>query len=137
MSDKPSFRLIELPGFHDERGDLTFIEGTGIVPFPVKRVYWICNVPGDKERAGHAHKQCEQLIVALHGSFRVIVDDGHHRESYLLSSPDDGLLISADFWRSLDSFSSDAVCLVLDSLPYNEEDYIRDYREFIDYLGDK
>jgi len=122
---------IELPQIRDPRGDLTFIEGGRHVPFPIERVYYLYNVPVDAERGGHAHKELEQVIFALSGSFRVTVDDGHARTEYWLRDPRRGLYISRLIWRELDAFSQGAVCMVLASRPYDEADYYRTYDDFL------
>ncbi len=124
-------RQIELPQIHDPRGDLTFVEGQRHVPFNIARVYYLYNVPVDSERGGHAHKELEQVIFALSGSFRVKIDDGHEKSEYWLRDPRRGLYISRLIWREMDAFSQGAVCMVLASHPYDEADYFRDYEDFI------
>lgn len=124
-------REIELPRIHDPRGDLTFIEGERHVPFQIARVYYLYNVPVDSERGGHAHKELQQILFALSGSFRVTVDDGTKRQEFLLRDPRNGLLISRMIWREMDSFSQGAVCMVLASHRYDESDYIRDFSAFV------
>lgn len=130
MASKGSVRLIELPVVHDVRGDLTFVEGENHVPFPIARVYYLYNVPVDAERGGHAHRALQQVVFALSGSFRIIVDDGHQRTGHWLRDPRRGLYIDRLIWREMDSFSQGAVCMVLASLPYDEADYIRSYADF-------
>lgn len=127
--------LIELPVVSDPRGDLTFVEGERHVPFPIRRVYYLYNVPVDGERGGHAHKDLEQVIFALSGSFRVTVDDGREKGEYWLRDPRKGLYLKQLVWREMDSFSQGAVCMVLASLPYDEADYYRDYDQFLAALG--
>jgi hypothetical protein len=127
--------LIDLPKISDPRGNLTFAEGEGHVPFPIKRAYWVYDVPAGESRGGHAHKRLKQLVIALSGSFTVTLDDGRERKTVLLNHPWQGLLIDTNTWRTLDDFSSGAVCLVLASEHFEEEDYIYDYDEFLTYVG--
>ena len=115
-------RLIDLPVVTDPRGDLTFIEGERHVPFPIRRVY--------AERGGHAHRDLEQVVFALSGSFRMKIDDGKTKSEYWLRDPRKGLYINRLIWREMDSFSQGAVCMVLASHPYDEKDYFRDYDDF-------
>lgn len=118
------------------RGNLTVVEQLSEVPFEVKRVYWTYDVPSGESRGGHAHKQLKQLIVAMSGSFIVNLDDGKgHRESYHLNHPWEGLLVDTEVWRTLDDFSTGAVCMVLASELYDPEDYIYDYDEFVRYVN--
>jgi dTDP-4-dehydrorhamnose 3,5-epimerase-like enzyme len=123
-------RLIGLPVVSDPRGDLTFVEGGNHVPFQIRRVYYLYNLPSGAERGGHAHRELEQVIFALSGSFRITVDDGRERREYWLRDPRTGLFISRMIWREMDAFSQGAVCMVLASQPYDEADYIRDYSSF-------
>ena len=123
-------RTIELPVVHDPRGNLTFIESNRHVPFPIERVYYLYDVPGGAERGGHAHKQLEQLIVAMSGSFDVVVDNGSERTRYHLNRSHYGLYVSSMVWREIDNFSSGSVCMVLASRHYEESDYYRSYEEF-------
>ena len=125
-----SVHLIDLPVISDPRGDLTFVEGSKHVPFDIARVYYLYNVPVDSERGGHAHKELEQVVFALSGSFRLTVDDGRERRAFWLRDPRKGLYISRMIWREMDAFSQGAVCMVLASHPYDEADYIRDYDSF-------
>ena len=126
-----SVQLIDLPVIHDPRGDLTFIEGERHVPFAIRRVYYLYNVPVDADRGGHAHKQLEQVLFALSGSFRVVTDDGSTRTRHWLRDPRKGLYINRLIWREIDSFSQGAVCMVLASRAYDEADYCRDYEQFL------
>ena len=126
-----STALIDLPVISDPRGDLTFVEGKTHIPFEIARVYYLYNVPVEAKRGGHAHKKLEQVVFALSGSFRIITDNGAAKKSYWLRDPKRGLYINRGVWREIDSFSQGAVCMVLASLPYDEADYYRDYREFI------
>lgn len=128
-------RIIELPRITDSRGNLTVAEALNHVPFDIRRAYWVYDVPGGESRGGHAHKRLKQLLIALSGSFTVTLDDGHERQTFLLNHPWQGLVIETGIWRTLDDFSSGAVCLVLASEPYEEEDYIYDYQEFLSYTG--
>lgn len=130
-SIEKNVRIISLPRIHDQRGDLTFIEGSNHIPFDIKRVYYLYNVPVDSERGGHAHKKLEQVVFALSGSFRVRVDNGCTKLDYWLRDPRQGLYISQLIWREIDSFSQGAVCMVLASLRYDESDYYRKYDDFI------
>jgi hypothetical protein len=128
-------KLIDLPKITDPRGNLTFAEAQLMVPFEIKRAYWVYDVPGGESRGGHAHKQLRQLVVALSGSFHVTLDNGFERKTVLLNHPWQGLLIDTNIWRTLDDFSSGGVCLVLASDHYDEDDYIYDYDEFLKYVG--
>lgn len=126
--------VIDLPKMFDPRGNLTVAEQFKNVPFGIKRVYWVYDVPGGESRGGHAHKECKEFIIAVSGSFHVTLDDGKEKKSYLLNHPYQGLLVDTGIWRTLDDFSSGAVCLVLASELYDESDYIRDYDEFLEYV---
>ena len=127
--------IIELPRVSDPRGNLTFAEEQQLVPFDIKRAYWVYDVPAGESRGGHAHKRLQQLVIAVNGSFTVTLDNGYERRSVLLNHPWQGLVIDVNTWRSLDEFSSGAVCLVLASEHYDEDDYIYDYDEFLKYIG--
>ncbi len=135
--DKSIGRIIDLPKITDPRGNLTVAEGMKEVPFNVARVYWVYDVPGGECRGGHAHKHCREFIVAVGGSFTVTLDDGRRRTTVLLNHPYQGLLVETGVWRTLDDYSSGAVCLVLASDPFCEEDYIRDYDDFIKYVAER
>ena len=126
-------KIIELPRFLDTRGNLTFAEQHNQVPFEIKRAYWIYDVPGGEARGGHAHKELHQLIIAASGSFTVTLDDGIAKRSFFLNHPYQGLYLKPGLWRILEDFSSGAVCLVLASDIYKQEDYIRNYQEFLEY----
>lgn len=124
--------IIELDEHHsDRKGDLSVVSNSLTVPFDVKRVYYLYDVPGGAERGSHAHKELKQLIVAASGSFTVTLDDGNAKRSFVLNRPYQGLLVVPGIWRDLDDFSSGSVCLVLASEKYDAEDYIRDYEEFL------
>ena len=127
-------QIVELHKFHGERrGDITVIENGSGIPFDVKRVYYLYDVPGGASRGAHAHRKLSQLIVAASGSFQVTLDDGRIRRTFFLNRPYQGLLVHPGIWRDLDDFSSGAVCLVLASELYEKEDYIRDYQEFLSF----
>jgi hypothetical protein len=124
-------REINLPQVRDPRGDLTFIEGQNHIPFEIRRVYYLYNVPVDAERGGHAHKELEQVVFALSGSFRIKIDDGEVKSEHWLRDPRKGLHISRLVWREMDSFSQGAVCMVIASHRYDEADYYRNYDDFL------
>jgi acetyltransferase-like isoleucine patch superfamily enzyme len=124
-------KIIELPKISDPRGNLTFIENQRHVPFQIQRVYYLYDVPGGATRAGHAHKTMQQFLIAMSGSFDVIVDDGEEKSSFHLNRSYYGLYIPPMVWREIDNFSSGSVCLALASTLYDEEDYYRDYQEFV------
>ena len=128
-------RLIYLPKVSDVRGNLTFIEGGRHIPFGIRRVYYLYDVPGGAARAGHAHRALEQVVIAASGSFDVTLDDGFRRERVHLCRSYYGLYIPPMVWRELDNFSTGAVCLVLASDFYDESDYYRDYEEFLRAVG--
>ena len=126
--------IIELDKHHsDRKGNISVVENSKDVPFDVKRTYYLYDVPGGESRGGHAHKELRQLIVAASGSFTVTLDDGHVKRTFNLNRPYQGLYVVPGIWRTLDDFSSGAVCLVLASERYDEADYIRDYNEFLKY----
>ncbi|MFN3409271.1 MAG: sugar 3,4-ketoisomerase [Limisphaerales bacterium] len=124
-------RLIDLPKIADPRGNLTFIEGGRHVPFEIKRVFYLYDVPGGADRGGHALKQCHQFLIAMSGSFDVILDDGREKKRVSLNRSYYGLHLPPMVWREMDNFSSGAVCLVLASEPYSEADYYRNYADFL------
>lgn len=126
-----SCKIIELPKIQDPRGNLTFVEANRHVPFDIKRVFYLYDVPGGETRAGHALKTCYQLVCAVMGSFDVVLDDGKSRRTFQLNRAYQAILIPPAVWRELENFSSGAVCLVLASEPYNESGYYREYEEFL------
>lgn len=130
-------KIIELPKITDPRGNLTVAEANKNVPFDIKRTYWVYDVPGGECRGGHAHKQCLEFIVAVSGSFHVTLDNGKEKTTYLLNHPWQGLLVDTGVWRTLDDFSSGAVCMVLASEKFEEEDYIREYDDYLKYIGNE
>lgn len=129
--------MIELSKHHALQGNISVVENNKDVPFEVKRVYYLYDVPGGESRGAHAHKELSQLIIAASGSFSVTLDDGEVKRTFLLNRPYQGLLVVPGIWRTLDDFSSGSVCMVLASHKYEKEDYIRDYDEFIDYKKNK
>ena len=126
--------VIELDKHHsDRKGNLTVVQNGNTLPFDVKRVYYLYDVPGGEERGAHAHRKLSQLIIAASGSFTITLDDGNCKRSYFLNRPYQGLYVKPGIWRELTDFSSGAVCMVLASDVYMKEDYIRDYDEFINF----
>lgn len=123
-------RIIQLPRHTHENGSLSVVENTDEYPFTVRRIFYLYDIPGDAERGGHSHHEAQELIIAASGSFDVTITDGHETRRVQLNRPYNALYIPAGIWRNLDNFSSGSVCLVLTSLPYNEEDYVRDYERF-------
>lgn len=127
-------RIIDLPKTDFTAGFSVSIQDQTAIPFPIKRAYWIYDVPGGESRGGHAHKRLQQVIIAVSGSFTVNLDNGKEQKHFLLNRPDQGLFLDKEIWRTLDDFSSGAVCLVLASERYDSEDYLYDYNEFIEYI---
>lgn len=123
--------FVQLPKFLDERGNLSVIEEMKDIPFKVKRAYWIYDVPGGEARGGHAYRENQEFIVALSGSFDVILDDGKEKQTYHLNRSYYGLYVPKGIWREMDNFSTNSLALVLSSTKYNVNDYIRDYHEFL------
>jgi hypothetical protein len=122
--------ILKLPKIHDPRGNLTFVEGDVHIPFEIKRVYWIYDVPGGERRGGHAYKTLHEVIIAVSGSFDVILDDGEKNRKFSLNRSYYGLYVPNLIWRSLENFSTNSLCLILASKGYMESEYIRDYGEF-------
>lgn len=129
-----SCQLIELPKIADRRGNLTFIEANRHIPFEISRVYYLYDVPGGAERAGHAHKEMHALMIAMSGSFDVVLNDGKSKKRFHLNRSYNGLYVPPMIWREIDNFSSGSVCLVLASNFYSESDYYRDYASFLTAL---
>lgn len=123
--------LLELPKNHAEKGNITAVNNGLEVPFDIKRVYYLYDVPGGEARGGHAHRELHQLIIAASGSFDLTVDDGKVKRTFQLNRPYQGVYMPAGLWRELNNFSSGSICLVLASIPYSESDYIRDYEVFL------
>ena len=135
MTNLDDCKIIHIGKISDPtRGNLSVVEGDEAVPFDIKRAYWIYDVPSGESRGGHAHKELRQLLVAMSGSFKVVLDNGREKKEVLLNHPWEGLLIVPGVWRTLEDFSSGAVCLCLASEHYNEEEYIREYEEFVQEL---
>ncbi|WP_418513871.1 sugar 3,4-ketoisomerase [Corallibacter sp.] len=127
-----NIEIIEIPKIEDPRGNLAVIE-KDVLPYQVKRVYYLYDVPSGAYRGGHAHKKLYQALIALSGSFDVVLDDGAEKQKITLNTPNKGLFIPTGIWRELENFSSGAVCLVLASEVFDEDDYIRDYKQFLDF----
>jgi len=130
-------KIVELPKISDPRGNLTFVEGSNHIPFDIRRVYYLYDVPGGAERGGHAHKKLHQLIIAMSGSFDVVLDDGWKKQRFHLNRSYFGLYVCHMIWRELDNFSSGSVCMALASNIYEESDYYRDYQQFIEAIKTK
>jgi dTDP-4-dehydrorhamnose 3,5-epimerase-like enzyme len=124
-------RIIELPKITDPRGNLTFVEGGNHIPFDIRRVYYLYDVPGGSDRGAHAHRKLHQFVVAMSGSFDIVLDDGDRQRRFHLNRSYYGLYICPMMWRTLDNFSSGGVCMVLASEVYDPADYIRDHNEFL------
>jgi len=129
--------IIQLPKFEDPRGNLSFIEEFKQIPFKIERTYWIYDVPGGEIRGGHAFKEQQEFIVALSGSFDVVVDDGKAKQTFSLNRSYYGLYIPAGLWRQMQNFSTNSLALVLSSTHFDEKDYIYDYQSYLKYRGDK
>lgn len=127
--DKP--RIIQLPKFLDARGNLSVIEEFKEIPFKIERVYWIYDVPGGEARGGHAYKENEELIIALSGSFDVVIDDGEGKKNYHLNRSYYGLYIPKGLWREMNNFATNSVALLLSSTVYNKQDYVHNYEDFL------
>ena len=131
----PNYRLIDLPKITDPRGNLTVAEQMKNIPFDIERVYWTYDVPGGERRGGHAHRTCEEIIIAVSGSFDVMLDDGRgNTQTFHLNHPYQGLYVGTSVWRTLEDFSSGSVCLVLASELFDEQEYIYEYDEFLTFV---
>ncbi len=126
-------RIIHLPKIEDDRGNLSFFENSNQIPFEIKRTYWIYDVPGGCDRGGHAFKQQEEFIIALSGSFDVVIKDGVNQNVFSLNRSYYGLFIPAGLWRQMENFSTNSLALVVSSTNYDSEDYIRDFDDFVKY----
>jgi hypothetical protein len=129
-----NIEILDIPKIYDIRGNIAVIEKE-LLPFPIKRVYYLFDVPSSAKRGGHAHKEQFELLISLSGSFDVVLNDGKETQKVTLNKPDKGLLIKSNIWRELDNFSSGSVCLVISSGEFLEEDYIRDFKEYKSYLA--
>lgn len=130
MSTIQNCKILAIPKIEDPRGNLSVIEHN-VIPFEIKRVYYLYDVPSGAERGGHSHREQHEFLVALSGSFDVILNDGNHQKTVTLNKPFEGLLITNGIWRELKNFSSGAVCLVIASDVFSEEDYIREFDDFL------
>jgi hypothetical protein len=128
--------ILPLNKIHNRAGNITIVEGRKNVPFDVKRIYYLYDIPGGEDRGGHAHKELRQLIVAASGSFDVMLDDGINKKIVTLNRPDYGLMVVPGIWRELMEFSSGAICLVLASEGYDEKDYLRDYNSYLTFRNE-
>lgn len=129
-------RIIELPQITDPRGNLSFVEQGNHIPFEIKRTYWLYDVPGGECRGGHAYKENQEFIVALSGSFDVVIDDGNEKNTFTLNRSYYGLYVPKGLWREMENFSTNSLALVLSSTDYNANDYIRDYDVFLNLKRD-
>jgi len=130
----PKLEIIQLPKFEDPRGNLSFIEELNHIPFKIERVYWIYDVPGGQVRGGHAFKEQQEFIIALSGSFDVLVDDGTVKQVFSLNRSYYGLFLPTGLWRQMQNFSTNSLAMILSSTTYNEFDYIRDYNDFLKFI---
>lgn len=128
-----NLKIVKLPKYLDSRGNLSFVEQNNHLPFEIKRTYWIYDVPGGEQRWGRAFKECQEFIISLSGSFDVILDNGQEKRTFTLNRSYYGLYIPKGMWRVLDNFSTNSVALVMASTCYDENDYIRDYDQFLNY----
>lgn len=131
--EKP--RMIQLPKISDSRGNLSVIEELKDIPFKIERTYWIYDVPGGEKRGGHAYKENQEFIVALSGSFDVVLDDGNEKKTFSLNRSYNGLYVPKGMWREMANFSTNSLAIVLSSTKYDNSDYIRDYGEFLKFTG--
>ena len=127
--------ILPLNKIHNRAGNITIVEGQRNIPFDVKRIYYLYDIPGGADRGGHAHKELYQLIVAASGSFDVLLDDGQNKKIVKLNRPEYGLMVVPGIWRELFEFSSGAICLALASHKYDKDDYIRSYEQFVNFRG--
>lgn len=132
--DKP--QIIDLPKFLDARGNLSFVEQGNHIPFEIRRTYWLYDVPGGEARGGHAYKENQEFIVALSGSFDVVLDDGNEKKAFTLNRSYYGLYVPKGLWREMENFSTNSLAMVLSSTDYDANDYIRDYDEFLKFKVD-
>lgn len=130
-------KIIDLPKIFDPRGNLSFVEERNHIPFEIKRSYWLYDVPGGESRGGHAYRENEEFIIALSGSFDVILDDGENKTTYSLNRSYYGLYVPKGIWREMNNFSTNSVALILSSTSYSENDYIRDYPQFLKFLSNE
>ena len=130
-------KIINLPKFLDARGNLSFVEELNHIPFKIERTYWIYDVPGGEARGGHAYKENQEFIIALSGSFDVVLDDGKHKETYSLNRSYYGLYVPKGLWREMNNFSTNSLALVLASTPYDANDYIYNYDEFLNLVDNE
>lgn len=137
LSSLDNCRIVDLPRIRHDNGSLTFFQNSPEAPFPVKRVFYLYDIPGDSERGGHSHHQAQELIVALSGCFDVVLNDGHQSRRFTLNRPYRGLYIPAGIWRELNNFSSGSVCLVLTSEKFDEDDYVREFDRFLELTAKK
>ncbi len=128
-----NYKIIDIPKINNTRGNIGVIENDTI-PFDVKRVYYLFDIPSGAKRGGHAHKKLKQVLIAISGSFDVVLKDGKSKETITLNRPDKGLLIENNIWRELGNFSSGSVCLVLASEEFSEDDYIRSYKDYLSFV---
>ena len=131
MSTIDDVRIIDLPRFLDERGNLSFVEQNNHIPFEIKRTYWIYDVPGGEDRGGHAFKDNQEVVIALSGAFDVVVDDGERKKCFSLNRSYYGLYIPQGLWRTMENFSTNSFALEFGSVAYSADDYIREYNEFL------
>lgn len=124
-------KIIDLPKILDDRGNLSFLEGNNHIPFKIERTYWIYDVPGGEYRGGHAYENLHEFIIALSGSFDVVLNDGNRKQSFSLNRSYYGLYVPNGIWRHLENFSTNSLCLILASDVYREEDYLRDFKDFM------
>lgn len=129
--------IIQLPKFTDPRGNLSFLENSNQIPFLIQRCYWIYDVPGGETRGGHAFKENEEFIIALSGSFDVVLDNGKEKQMFQLNRSYYGLFVPKGWWREMENFSTNSVAFVLSSIQYEENDYIRDFEEFKSWINEK